>query len=203
MGLVRAEGRTAEGAPTVSVGSLSTSISGQVAQAATTGTHRRHDGGPLAAAAKALGMSQDDLTTELKSGKSLDDVAKEKGVSQDTLNAAVKASLPPQVAASSDVDDIVGQITSRKGLPQRPGGPPPAATTGSSDTSSGVYGSTLTADQSSTLTALSSLLGTDSGSLLSSLQSGTSLSDLLTSNNIDLGTVAGIMQDGLLIDTTA
>jgi lambda repressor-like predicted transcriptional regulator len=186
----------------MTVSSLSSSITSQISKSGTNGTHRRQD--PMAAAAKALGMSKDDLMSELQSGKSLDDVAKEKGVSQDTLDAAVKAALPPRVQSSADVDDIVSKITSQVGPPQGPQGPPPgAASSGSGDTSSGVYGSTLTADQSSTLDALSSLLGTDSTSLLSDLQSGTSLSDLLSSSNVDLSTIAGIMQNGLLIDTSA
>jgi hypothetical protein len=47
----------------------------------------------LAPAAKALGMSTDDLESQLKSGKSLSDVASAQGVSQDDLVAAIAADL--------------------------------------------------------------------------------------------------------------
>ena len=53
------------------------------------------------------------------------------------------------------------------------------------------------------LEALSSVLGTDSDSLLSSLQSGTDLSDLLTSKNVDASTLAGIIESGFLFDAKA
>lgn len=45
----------------------------------------------LDVAAEKLGMSREDLVTELRSGKSLADVAGEKGVSVDDLTAALKA----------------------------------------------------------------------------------------------------------------
>ena|SRR5690242_15562855 len=73
--------------------SVSASNSSQVQQ-----THHRHGRGPgmkqgMDAAAKALGMSSDDLKSELKSGKSLEDIAKQKGVSTDTLKSAISNAL--------------------------------------------------------------------------------------------------------------
>jgi hypothetical protein len=47
----------------------------------------------LEPAAKALGMSTDDLETQLEAGKSLSDVASAQGVSQDDLVAAIAADL--------------------------------------------------------------------------------------------------------------
>jgi hypothetical protein len=60
------------------------------------------DGGPLAAAAAYLGLSEEELRTSLEGGKSLADVATAQGKSVDGLKqamlAAVKADLDEQVA---------------------------------------------------------------------------------------------------------
>lgn len=53
------------------------------------------------------------------------------------------------------------------------------------------------------LDSLSSLLGTDSNSLLDELQSGASLSDLVKDKGIDTSTLANVLQNGLLVDTKA
>jgi hypothetical protein len=45
------------------------------------------------AAAKALGMSSDDLRAAVKSGQSLTSLAQAKGVSTDTLTAAISAAV--------------------------------------------------------------------------------------------------------------
>ena len=189
----------------MSVSTLSSSTSTLATQALTSGNTRRH-GGPLDAAAKALGLSKDDLISQLKSGKSLDDIATAQGVSHDTLAAAIKADMPSDLASSANVDTLIDKITSKKGMPDRPQGPPPAtdstSTSSTSSTGTGVYGSSLTDDQKNTLQALSSLLGTDSDSLLTSLQNGTSLSDLLTAGNVDQTAVAQVLQNGLLFDAT-
>jgi hypothetical protein len=56
--------------------------------------HHHHDHAKvLDPAAKALGMSTDDLESQLKSGKSLSDVASAQGVSQDDLVAAIATDL--------------------------------------------------------------------------------------------------------------
>jgi hypothetical protein len=49
------------------------------------------------AAATVLGMSVDDLMTELKDGKSLADVAEAKGISQETLTADLLAQVKTQL----------------------------------------------------------------------------------------------------------
>lgn len=51
------------------------------------------DDSGFAAAAKALGMTAPDLTTQLRSGKTLSDVAKDKGVNAQTVKDAVLAAL--------------------------------------------------------------------------------------------------------------
>lgn len=183
----------------MSINSIS-SILTQNTQAVSGGSGRKPTD-LLDVAAKALGMSKDDLTTALKSGKSLDDVATAQNVSNDDLAAAIKTALPPQLAKSGKANEIVESIISQKGMP--PTGPPPDTASSSSSTSSGLLGATLTDHQQSTLDQLSSLLGTDSTSLLDSLKSGTSLSDLISAKGVDQSSLASILQDGLLFDATA
>jgi hypothetical protein len=165
-------------------------------------------GGPMKAASQALGLSEDDLATELQSGKSLSDVAGEQGVSTDDLAAALKQGMPQELAAGRRADAIVTRMLDEKGGPKRPQGPPPGGGGGFpasklDGSASGVLGSSLTSSQQQTLDHLSSLLGTDSDSLLSSLKSGSNLSDLVSAKGIGSAQLASVLQDGLLVDTRA
>lgn len=64
------------------------------------GMHRggMRGGGNLDTVATALGMTADELRTELQSGKTIADVAAEKGVAVETITAAVKAELQTHLA---------------------------------------------------------------------------------------------------------
>lgn len=105
----------------------------------------RHGGPGLDAAATALGVTADELRTELESGKTLADVAGEKGVAVDTLvqalvdaetakiNEAVTAGRMTQEQADERLADLETRVTARvngempEGGPGRgPGGEPPA-----------------------------------------------------------------------------
>jgi hypothetical protein len=80
-----------------SVGSATTYGASQV------GRHppRAKDGrDPMTSVAKALGMSTGDVKAQLRSGKSLDDLAKSAGLSHDNLIAAIKAALPSDAIGS-------------------------------------------------------------------------------------------------------
>jgi lambda repressor-like predicted transcriptional regulator len=66
---------------------------------------------------------------------------------------------------------------------------------------SGVFGSSLNSSQQRTVDELSSLLGTDSNTLLTQLKNGTSLADLVKTKGVDSGSLANVIQDGLLVDT--
>ena len=70
-------------------------------------------------------------------------------------------------------------------------------------TSTGIFGSSLTDDQQSTLDSLSSLLGTDPSTLTSSLQSGTSLSSMLADGGVSQDDAAAVLQNGLMFDASA
>jgi lambda repressor-like predicted transcriptional regulator len=191
------------------ISALSTqSMSAQSMQALAAASRRpeKSGGGPIAVAAKALGLSTDDVISQLKDGKSLGDIADAQGVSRDDLATALKNGMPDGAAASPNADEVVNNIINRVGMPQRHHGTPPADDTSTSSgdsTASGVLGSSLTSSQESTLNALSSLLGTDSSSLMDSLKAGTSLSDLVSAAGVDQSSLASILQDGLMFDGTA
>ena len=80
-----------------------------------------HGFGNLDAAAKALGMTADELRTALEGGKSLADVAKEKGVDVskvvDALIAQLKAHLDEEVKSGehtqAEADQILAQAKTR------------------------------------------------------------------------------------------
>jgi lambda repressor-like predicted transcriptional regulator len=192
----------------VTISSISSSTTLQNVQALNGRQGPRQGGGAIAVAAKALGLSTDDVVSQLKEGKSLADLADAQGVSRDDLATALKNGMPDGMSASGRADEIVNTIIDEVGMPQRPQGPPPGPPPGSgadsTDTGvSGVLGSSLTQSQQTTLDSLSSLLGTDSSSLLATLKSGTSLSDLVSAAGVDDNALASILQDGLLIDTKA
>lgn len=151
--------------------------------------------GHVEAAAEVLGLSTDDVMEALSEGSSLADLAEEQGVSRDDLVAALVADAPADLQEMDGVEDMVSALVDQEGL-GGPAGPPPGG-------SSGVWGETLTSDQSDTLDQIASLLGTDSSSLLDQLYSGTSLADLLSDAGVSSSDLAAVVQSGLLIDTTA
>lgn len=165
----------------------------------------QQNGGPLGVAAKALGLSTSELAGQLQDGKSLADVAEAQGVSRDDLTSALKAGLPADRASSANTDDAINSLIDRVGLRQGPPPPPPPPSSDSSTGSSvtGLLSGSLTTDQKDTLDSLSSLLDTDSESLMKQLQSGTKLSDLAKEAGIDATTLSSVVQDGLLFDTRA
>ncbi len=180
----------------------STSTSGVTGAAtgASSTSRGSHVPGHIAAAAEVLGMSTDEITEALSSGSSLADLAEEQGVSRDDLVAALVADAPQDMQAIGDIDSIIGNLVDQTGMGPA-GGMPPAPPAAPSST--GVFGDSLTSVQQDTVDALSDLIGTDSTSLLESLRSGTSLTDLLTDAGVSVADLAGVFEDGILIDTTA
>ena len=94
------------------------------------------DGAGLGAAAKALGMSEGDLLTQLRSGKSLAAVAKAKGVdvqkvvdalvaeAKQRLADGVKSGRLTQAQADQRLKNLTARITAKVNAtrPDRPGG---------------------------------------------------------------------------------
>ncbi len=149
----------------------------------------------VSSAAEALGMSEDEVMEALTSGSSLADLAEEHGMTTDDLVAAIVADMPAEMKALGNVEEMVGHMVDQQG-PGRPSGPPPHGSTG-------VFGGSITADQQSTLSTLSDLLGTDSSTLLTALEHGSSLVDLLADAGVSSDDLAEIVQQSLLLDATA
>jgi len=174
---------------------------------------------PVDAVTDVLGLSKDEITSALKSGKSLDDLATSQGVSHDDLISALKAGMPDDAAQRTDADQAVEALAATPGLHRPSGidGPGGGGGTGGSSTTggfgsaarvsglrggvSGVLGGSLTPEQQQTLTEVSSLLGSDPASLMDSLRQGTSLADLVHDKGLDSSALANVIQDGLLVDT--
>lgn len=86
------------------------------------------DGAALDAAAKALGMTTDELTTALQSGKTLEQLATEKGVDFQTVQDAIQAVRPLRLgsveleaaakALSMTTDELTTALQSGKTLEQ-------------------------------------------------------------------------------------
>jgi hypothetical protein len=191
---------TRTGATTATTSTLAAALA--AASATSTGTTSTATGtatnrvpGHVQAAAEVLGLSTDDVMEALQGGSSLADLADEQGVSRDDLVSALVASAPEDMQAMGDIEGMVSALVDQTGL-GGPAGPPPSG-------SSGVWGETLTGDQQETIDALSSLLGTDSTTLLDQLYSGSSLSDLLSDAGVSLTDLADVVQDGLFIDASA
>jgi len=68
----------------------------------------------LAAAAKALGMTTTDLSAELKSGKTLSEIATEKGISLRAVQAAIQAARNAQFTAQINQAVAGGKLTQDK-----------------------------------------------------------------------------------------
>ena len=101
------------------------------------------------AVADTLGLSVDDLRTQLRSGKSMTQVAAAQGVSKDDLVSAIATALRSSSTSASsassggsqaaDVTARATRIADRVGSgrpPGRPGGPPPGGPTPNSTVSS-------------------------------------------------------------------
>lgn len=161
----------------------------------------------LQSAGSVLGMSTSDLTTALRSGQSLAQIAQQKGVSQSDLTTAVTKALntAQQNGATlpADASTMAQQIVSQTGGASghhhhhhHHGGGSADGSSSSSDTSG-----------DSMLSSISSALGMQPTDLLQALVGGTSLQSLAQQNGVseqsleDL--VSGGQGQGLAVDTTA
>lgn len=175
-----------------SISALSSTSTTTVAAA----TRKRQD--PLEKVAAALGLSKDDLKTQLKSGKSLDDVATAQGVSHDDLITAIKAGMHSGAASPADgVDstEMAEKIASTKGMPK----PPPGGHGGPG----GPKGMNAGVQDSSKLAGISKLLDTDSGTVSSSAKSATDLVKMLKDKGVDLSSLKNVLDSGDLVDVNA
>jgi hypothetical protein len=184
--------------------------SGQGLSAQTGVSARRPPAPPtddMTSTAQLLGVSTDDLKTQLGSGKTLDSIASDKGVSTDDLLSAVKqdlkASKPDGAPDLSDdqLTVMATNVAAGKG-PGGPGGgghgghhgPPP---------SGGAVPGTSASDTTQSLSTLADALGTTSENLLTKLQSGTDLSSLFGQSGSATWSSQGASTSGLAVDLYA
>jgi hypothetical protein len=143
---------------------------------------------PLTQTSKLLGLSTDELTTDLQSGKTLSSLANQKGVSSSMLVASVESDLKNNAPAgsapsSSQLKQAASSlIQGGHGRHHHGGGGISAlsllqGTSGSSSTDA-------TATSTSGLSNTATLLGLSGTQLASSLQSGTTLSSLASQKGV-------------------
>jgi hypothetical protein len=154
--------------------------------------------------AKLLGVSTDDLRTDLQSGKTLDDLASAKGVSSGDLLSAVKSDLQAnKPAGAPDLsDDQLTQMATGVAAGKGAGG----AHGHHGHHHHGGGAQAVGGDDASgaRLQSLASTLGVNSDDLLGALQSGANLSDLLGSAaQSPYGTGAANVDGGLVVDEYA
>jgi hypothetical protein len=160
---------------------ISASVSAQT-PAVSGHKHHHHGGGKppsLDNTASLLGESADDLTTQLKSGKTLNDIATAQGVSSTALVAALKtditANRPAGAPAVGDVQltSMATAIAAGKG----PGGGGGGGFGGQQAVSSATDVDATKAEAN--LKQMASTLGVSQTDLLNQLSSGVSFSALL------------------------
>ncbi|HEY6759250.1 MAG TPA: hypothetical protein VI318_07160 [Baekduia sp.] len=150
--------------------------------------------------AQLLGLSTDDLKSQLDSGKTLDSIASDKGVSSDDLLTAVKSDLKAsRPDGAPDIsDDQLTQVATNIAAGKGPrgagghhhhgGGPPPG---------------TSASDTTQTLQTLADALGTTPDDLTSQLQSGTDLSSLFGESGSATWSQQSTAGSGLAVDLYA
>jgi hypothetical protein len=148
----------------------------------------RKDGqDPITPVPKALGLSSADVRAQLRSGKSLHDVANPPGVTGASTTAG-----------ATDPAAIAERAAATAGRPRRDGFDGSGGDAGSSSrgTDSRVVG------DRAKLSELSSAFNVDNGSL-NSASSAKELVGLLQQNGADLGQLKNVLKSGDLLDTTA
>jgi hypothetical protein len=190
----------------VSIGTISSNTSVQFQGVAS--QQKRGKEPSLDNTAKLLGVSSDDLKSQLKSGKTLNDIASAQGVSSDDLLSALKTDLKANKPADAPElsDDQLTQMATGIAAGKGPGragghhghghgGPPPVST--STDDSDAT-----TAEAN--LKQMSSALGLSQSDLLSKLSSGVSFSSMLGTSASNPYTASQFaVSGGLAVDAYA
>jgi hypothetical protein len=191
------DARRADDRPTQEVPPAMTSINGytpsSTAAASAAPAHRHHVEGTMTKVAGALGMSKDDLKTQLKSGKSLNDIATAQGVSHDDLITAIKAGMP-KGADGTDATAMAEKIAGTQGMPK-----PPAGGHGPGHPK-GMNGAL---QDSTKLAGISKLLDTSSADVTSSATTASDLVKMLQSKGVDLNALSKLLDSGDLVDVSA
>lgn len=137
-----------------------------------------HRGEGLAAAAKALGMSEADLRTALANGKSIAEVAADKNVDVQTVIDALVADAKARLAEiEAALPDRMTELVNRKGWGDH--GPRPVIKEG--------------------LDKAAAVIGISTDQLTTELKAGKTIADVAAEHNVDLQKVI----DALVADATA
>ncbi|MEU4619242.1 hypothetical protein AB0G04_04575 [Actinoplanes sp. NPDC023801] len=134
----------------------------------------------LSRLAETLGLTVDELRTQLGNGSSLNDIATARGVPHDDLIAAIRAGLS---AGNPE------EFAARRGAPPAPPAREPR-------------GENAGLRDEVKLAALSRLLGMDSEAVTAAATGASSLVTLMRQKGIDLYALRGVLTGGDLIDVT-
>ena len=144
---------------------------------------RLHHGGgeQLAAAAEAIGITEEELLAALQDGESIAQVAEANGVDvQTVIDAMVAAATERLEAAIDELPDRMAEVVEREGLPDRGRG-----------FGRGHFGAGLD--------AAAEAIGIESEELRSALRDGSTIAEVAAANDVEVQTVI----DALVADAEA
>jgi hypothetical protein len=143
-----------------------------------------HRGEGLAAAAEAIGITEDELRTALEDGRSIAQVAEAEGVEVQTVIDALVANGTERLeAAIADLPDRMAELVEREGLPDRGRGP----------------GGMHRGGRGPGLEAAAEAIGISEDELRTALADGASLAEVAADHGVDVETLA----DALVAEATA
>jgi len=192
--IVSADGTTStEGLGTLEGSGTATPESGEVNAQATDPTAETRWPSPIAEAAKALGMTEAELKTELQAGKSIADVAKDKNIDLDVviakLTESFKAHLDEEVASGehtqAEADAKLAEFKTRiTSMVNAPGLPMHGGKGGHGHGGRGGHG-----PQKFATAQLATTLKLTEAELQTQLKSGKTLKQIADTQNVDIADV--------------
>jgi hypothetical protein len=149
---------------------------------------------PMARVAETLGLTTDELKSQLDTGRSLNDIATEKGIAHDVLIAAIKAGMSSETVAAGYADAIAERIAGKTHTSGDTPPPPP---------SGGPRGENAGLRDEVKLAEVSKLLRMDTTEVAAAATSASSLVTLLTNKGVDLRSLRDVLTSGDLLDVRA
>jgi hypothetical protein len=168
------------GTPSVSLAQDSESEATDTEDAGRPGPHV-HRGEHLAAAADAIGITEEELRAALEDGQSIAQVAEANDVEvQAVVDAMVAAATEQLEGVIDELPDRMAEVVEREGLPERPG-----------HHRRGHFGAGLD--------AAAEAIGIESEELRAALRDGSTIAEVAEANDVDVETVV----DALVADAEA
>lgn len=164
------------GTPSVSIAKSTSSLSATADPDAGGVGRFEHRGEGLAAAAEALGMSEDDLKAELQGGKSIAEVAADQGVDvQDVIDALVADASARLDELKTELPDRIAELVNRTGWGNNEPGPV----------------------VEETLSKAAEVIGVTPEELRDELDNGSTIAEVATAHGVDLQDVIdALVADG-------